>query len=112
MPIKATLPQNPNVPSWLQPSGKPDAGTFDVSGGIEAAAKEGIGLLPALVSIYKDKAAREAAVQEFKDSVYTFAQKYMPTSWGDRPQLGNAWTDAAESLSEHFPRVAAAIRHG
>lgn len=67
----------------------------------------GASMLSPLISIYKDKASREAATQEFLDSVRHFTN----INASELPDHVRAlWANAAESFTSKYPRIAAHVR--
>ncbi len=105
---KAVKARSP-LPSFVNDAVLPTDVPTDVAGllpmGTEIQA--GASMLSPLISVYKDKAARDAGLKEFIDSVHAFAKNHM---W--RSTAGtNAWTDAAELFGNSYPRVAAHMRH-
>tara|TARA_R110000868_G_scaffold255919_4_gene512587 strand:+ start:660 stop:1775 length:1116 start_codon:yes stop_codon:yes gene_type:complete len=95
------------TPSPLQRSNRGG----QLAGSIPTELLKGLGMgataLAPLISVYKDRAARDAGLKEFIDSVHAFAKNHM---W--RSTAGtNAWTDAAELFGKSYPRVAAHMRN-
>lgn len=103
---KAVKARSP-LPSFVNDAILPTDVPTDVAGlmpmGTEIQA--GASMLSPLISIYKDKAAREAATQEFINSVRNFAHN------PDLPQVvRNAWTSAGDAFAARYPRIAAHTR--
>ena len=105
---KAVKARSP-LPSFVNDAVLPTDVPTDVAGllpmGTEIQA--GASMLSPLISIYKDKAAREAATQEFLNSVKGFVD----TNYYDLPDHVKAlWSNAAESFAAKYPRIAAHTR--
>ena len=94
------------MPKIKVPKGtEADVSQFDASGALEQGVKQGINLISPLVSIYRNKVEREAAVEAFRQSVRQFAN-----SAPILDRVRNAWTLAGDWLAVQKPRVAAHIR--
>lgn len=106
--IKAASP----LPDWINNAILPTDMGMDVSGipaggAIEPAVQAGATMLSPLISIYKNKAAREAATEEFRASV----QQFLKQNTDIISDVAKArWHNAAEALAERYPRIAAHLR--
>lgn len=103
---KAVKARSP-LPSFVNDAILPTDVPTDVAGllpmGTEIQA--GASMLSPLISIYKDKAAREAATEEFRNSVQTFISR------NEMPDVvRNAWGNAADYFASRYPRIAAHVR--
>lgn len=81
----------------VKPGTSADVSSFDALGGLDIPGGPGAaaaGLLPVLISIYKNKAAREAATKAFADSAEGF---------GSSTSIAMRW------LASKYPRIAAHI---
>ena len=82
-----------------------DVMSIPMGGALEPAISAGASMLSPLITIYKDKAAREAATQAFIESVRDFAKH------PDLPRVvSNAWTSAGDAFAGRYPRIAAHVR--